>query len=160
MIPSEYKHFSCPPPTPDANVLLPKESSVSSNGCSTCRKPKRFLRQRPHLCITRKLENGKMGSHVCAIWYLSAPGCMSVLICSVPTLYIHDMNNAVYDNPTAHREQHLQASLRKTNHLHGLLSADHLRCSPDKTTLEECTVLHFTYCWTNRGHWLAASSPW
>ncbi len=56
------------------------------------------------------------------------------------SLYIHDMNNAVYVNQMADHEQSLKASFWKINHLHSLLSINQLRCSPDKITAEECTI--------------------
>lgn len=58
----------------------------------------------------------------------------------IASLYIHDMNNALYINQMANQEQSLKASVRKINHLHGVLSF-----SPDKITAEECTIflLHF-----------------
>lgn len=56
------------------------------------------------------------------------------------SLYIHDMNNAVYVNQMADHERSLKASFWKINHVHGLLGINRLCSSPDKITAEECSI--------------------
>lgn len=58
----------------------------------------------------------------------------------IASLYIHDMNNALYINQMADQEQSLKASFWKINHLHGVLSVNQLCLSPNRITAE-CSML-------------------